>query len=472
MERFLEGNKELTALLASIGIIDFRQDLDKDSCTMTTTDRENVSRIAAGDEVCRRTKRMGVLIRRPQYMTKGKAHYASRFYYAKMINGALARFPLSSDAGEAERTADQIAGFFLDPTHTLEEARKKFNPKSINRPSQFSTVGELFEFHREHQGVLELDDVTLNGYHHGLLMVLRHVDAWRKGQEFESWSGKRLNKEARLAPWHAKSLSVLTTRLATDYQKLMTPPDLEDEEEEITQKITCDTNLRAAKSLFSKEAMALYKDSDTICLPDLSGFMGVSLFGAKKYFVLQPLSVMKTIFTEALALKATDLNAYRAFLVCTQAGLRKTEAANLRMSWIQDEDDTVMRIHEDGKFKPKHGHGRTVVLDPWAAQEIRSLSAPGEYYLDGNDTERTEKAFDRLNAWLRKCHVDSGKPTHELRKLWFSQKVKRTDLLTAAQQGGHRDVKITQSFYASNQMPAVMLPFWQESTLTALAKVA
>lgn len=424
-----------------------------------------------GEIVRGRTKKMAVTIARQQYSVKGELRYSKRFYYAKMINGTLARFPLSRDVDAAERTADQIAGFLLDPTKTLADARKKFNPRSLARPSEFSSVGDVLDYHREHWKVLELGGPTGESYHRGMTVVLRQVEAWRKGEKFESWAGRRTGLDKLRAPWLDQPLTILTGNLASDYQRLMVPPDLEDEEEEITQKITCDSNLRSAKCIFSKEAMRLYKRSDLLTLPDLTDFLSVSLFNAKKYFVLPALGVIKTIFTEAPALKAKDTNAYRAFLVCTQAGLRKSEAANVRMAWLQEEDVPVLRIHEDGKFKPKHGHGRQVVLDPWAAQEMRDLAAPGDYYLDGVTTERTEYVFDRLNAWLRKCGIASSKPTHELRKLWFSQKVKRTDMLTAAQQGGHRDVKITQSFYASNQMPAVVLPFWQEPTLIALGRL-
>lgn len=422
-----------------------------------------------------KTKKMRVTIARQQYSgPAGAPRWSSRFYFAKMVNRELARFPLPSDPAKAEKLADEIAAFMELSTSTLAEARRRFNPRALERPSAFSTIGELLDYHKDHWKVLELATGTGEGYHRGLTVVLRQVDAWRRGGDFESWSGMRNEKEKGklMAPWLERPLTVLTGKLGSDYQRLMVPPDLEDEEEEITQKITCDSNLRSAKSVFSKEAMRLYKQSETLALPDLSDFLGVSLFNAKKYFVLPELPVIRKLFALAPELRLTDLNAYRAFLLCTQAGLRKSEAAHMRMAWLQEEDAPVVRIHADGKFKPKHGHGRKVVLDPWVAMEMRALAADGDCFLDGNETERNEKVFDRLNAWLRKCGVDSRKPTHELRKLWFSQKVKRDGLLKASQQGGHRDPKITSSFYADNQMPENVLPFWQEPTAAALAKMA
>lgn len=425
----------------------------------------------AGEVIRFRTRRMGVSVARQQYGAGEAAKWSSRFYFAKMVNGILARFPLSNDPKTAETLADQIAGFLLDPTRTLSDAKKKFNPRALERPGDFSTVGDLFDYHRQHWKLLELTERTGKGYQGNLLVILRHVDAFRKGTEFESWAGRSTGMEKLMEPWREKSLTLLTARLAMDYQRLMVPPDLEDEEEEITQKITCDTNLRGAHSLFSREAMRLYKQSDSIVIPDVSEFLAVSLFNAKKYFVLPPVSVIRNIFTAAPALKADDINAYRAFLLCVQAGMRKTEAANMRMAWLLDEDAPTVQIHADGKFKPKHGHGRKVFLDNWVAQEMREIANDGTYFIGGTDTERTDEVFERLNGWLRKQGITASKPTHELRKLWFSQKVKRESLLAAAQQGGHRDPKITTSFYASSQMPDNVLPFWQEPTLAALAHV-
>jgi integrase len=431
---------------------------------------DSIEKNEAGEVIAFRTKKFGVKVLRQAYTYQGTIRWASRFHYAKMVNGELARFPLSANPAESERTADQIAAYFELPESTIAEAKRRFHPKALLRSSNFSTIGELFDFHEEHRKVLELGEKTASGYRSALLVVLRQVDAWRRNAEFQTWSGRH-NIEQLIAPWLEKSLSILTARVVIDYKKLMVPSDIEDEEEELTQKISCDTNIRNARSLFSKEALKLYRQSETLAIPDLSEFLSVGLFNAKKYFVLQPVTVIKKLFVAAPELKASDLNAYRAFLACAQIGLRKSEAASFRMEWLQEEDTPVVLVHADGKFKPKHGHGRKVCIDPWVAEELRALSAGGKYFIDGTDTERTDTVFERLNAWLRGQGVDATKPTHELRKLWFSQKSKRHGIEAAAEQGGHRDPKITMSFYSSSLMPDNVLPFWQEPTIAALAKV-
>jgi hypothetical protein len=434
---------------------------------------KDVTRNEAGEIIRFVTRRMGVSVARPQYGSPdGVRRYSKVFYYAKMIAGELARFPLSPNASDAEKLADQIAGFLSQPQNSLDAARRQFNPRAVARGSNYSTIGEVLEYHRENWRMLEISNNSGEDYHHSLILILRQADAYRKGTEFVSWSGMRTGKAERMAPWLEKPTTLLTEQLAIDYQRLMVTADLEDEEEIITAKISSDSNLRNARAVFSKEAMRLFRSSRTITLPDLGGFMSVSLFHAKKYFVLPDPAVIRMLFTNAPALRAEDLNAYRAFLVCVQAGLRKTEAANLRMEWMRNEDSPALLIHQDGTFKPKHGHGRKVFLDGWVAEEMRSLAGERKYFIDGTDTERTDEVFIRLNGWLRKQGINATKPTHELRKLWFSQKAKRDGIDAAAQQGGHRDPKITTSFYSSSLMPDNVLPFWEEPTLAALAKVA
>lgn len=425
-----------------------------------------------GSGVSFRTRR-GAYVFRPQYTYKGQTSYASRFYFKKMVAGHLKLFPLSPDPKEAEIQADKIAGFFFDPNATIEEAWKKFNPLAQQRPGLHSTFRELFDIHSKSWGILDVSPKTGVGYQGAMLVVLRQAEAYRKNEDPDKlmWAGKRGEAAEKLkAPWLEMSLSVLTESLALNYQRAMVPPTIEDEEELITQKISCDSNLRCARALFSQEAMKLYRINETLVLPDIAGFMSVSLFHAKKYFELPSPDVVRKIFTAAPELKAQDLNAYRAFLLCVQCGLRKSEATNFRMDWMREEDAPTILIREDGKYAPKHGHGRKVFLDAWVGAEVKEIAA-GDAYLDGTKTEREVEVFERLNGFLRKQGIDASKPTHELRKLWFSAKTKRDGIYAAAKQGGHRDVKITQSFYADSSLPDNLIPFWTEPTLAALAKI-
>ena len=438
-----------------------------------TSKMNNVTRDSVTKEVISfRTNRLNLLVHRQPYTVNGVKCYTKGFHVEKMVNGERGRFPLSEIPKDAEATAELIVAFLMDRTRTIEEALKKFNPRALLRPSTFSTLGELLNFHRESWKQLEISDKTAKGYQSSLLVVLRYVHSFRTGQPFENWSGRGgASLGPLMKPWLDRPVTpaLLNRGVADDYQKLMLK-DCEDDEDEVTSKITCDTTYRCAKHVFTEEAVKLYKNS-SLMLPyeAIADFQAVQPFGTQRFFVLPDMSVIRDIFQHAPALKKNDVNAYRAFVLCAHAGLRKAEVANMRMEWLREEDTFVIRIPtSDGTFKPKHGHGRMVQIEAWVAKELRELAGKREYFLEGEKGERTDQVFHRLNLWQRERGVTATKPVHELRKYWFSQKVKRTDGMTAAKQGGHRDPKITQQCYADSLMPNGVLSFWTEPTLTAL----
>lgn len=428
----------------------------------------------AGEVVRARTNKMGVSINRQRSGTAAKGFsWSKAWYFPKMVNGTLERFPLGPDLAEAVKLADEIAAFLSVPSHSLADAKKKYNPRALARQSEFSTIGELFEYHTDRLRVLEIDARTGRRYQVCLLNILRQVEADRKGTALVKLTARGKDKDVEWNRWMAKPLTVLNAKLLEDYQRLMVASagddEKADEEAIITAKVTCDSNIRNARSIFSREAMLLYSGSD-LSLPDMKKFMGVTLFNAKKYFELLPGRVIRQLFADSLELKQTDLNAYRAFLAATQCGLRRFEVAALQMDWFEVEDAPVLKLREQGTFVPKLGHGRTVVIAPWAYEEMKSVAASPTDYLDGTPTERTVDTFERLIDWLQKRGVTATKPMHELRKLWFSHKVKTEGVIAAQQQGGHTDPKTTSDFYTDCLLPENLLPFWQTSTAEALKK--
>lgn len=426
----------------------------------------------AGEVVRARTHKMGVSINRQRSGTAAKGFTWSRaWYFPKMVNGVLERFPLGQDLAQAVKTADEIAAFLSVPSHSLADAKKKYNPRALARQSEFSTIGELFEFHTDHLGVLEIDARTGRRYQVCLLNILRQVEAWRKGSSLVKLTARGADADKEWNRWMGKSLTLLDGKLLEDYQRLMVASAGEDEKADeeaiITAKVTCDSNIRNARSIFSREAMLLYSGSD-LSLPDMKKFMAVTLFNAKKYFELLPGRVIRQLFADSLELKVSDLNAYRAFLAATQCGLRRFEVAALQMDWFEVEDTPVLKLREDGTFRPKLGSGRVVSVAPWVYAEMKAVAASPTDYLDGTMTERSVETFERLIDWLQKRGVTATKPMHELRKLWFSHKVKTEGVIAAQQQGGHTDPKTTSDFYTDCQLPDNLLPFWQSPTVDAL----
>jgi integrase len=350
------------------------------------------------------------------------------------------------------------------PGNSLEAAQAKFNPRALTRPGNFSSIGEVIDLYKAERVALDVKEETAKRYYGCLINILRRVHAWRKGVQISSLSGVRGSEKTEWPKWTKLSLTVLDERLLEDYKKLMLEGDGEelDEEEALTAKVTTDSNIRQARSLFGEDAMRLYNKRH-LALPDLSGFMGVSLFNAKKYFELAPAAVVRRIFLESAALKSTNLSAYRVLFAAVHCGMRRAEIAALQMPWLEDEDPPTIKLRERGEFKPKHGHGRTIEVEQWVAAELRAIAASPARYME-EDANRRDLACRQLVEWLQARGIEAPKPLHELRKLWGCYIAKSKGLLAAQKMLGHHDANTTSKFYADNRLAADLIPFWTRSS--------
>lgn len=407
-----------------------------------------------GMVIRRRTKRLRLVVFRQRYVYKGEFRYSSCFYFAKMINGVRELFPLGTDAADAAKKADEIGAYLALPTSSLEEAKRIYDPRGVARKTHLATIAEVFEAHKTSWRSIGISDASGKGYQYALVMILRYVEAYRAKRPLVSQSGRKMD----ITPWTKQPTTVLTAKLLLDFKAAMVA-DLEDEEEILTAQISCDSFMRQARSVFSEEARRYYRHM-RLPLPDLAEWFEVPLFGAKKYFELPSMETVMRVFAALPGLKKSDLNAWRAFMLCTHLGLRKSEAGFARWSWIE-EPGPVMKIREDGAFKPKHGHGRKIQLEPWVWTQLKEARASIDTIICGEEHERTDQVFERLNVWLKSKGISATKPTHELRKLWFSYTAKVRGILAAQQQGGHSDPKVTSDSYADNMMPDELLPYWK-----------
>lgn len=385
------------------------------------------------------------------------------FYYKRMVGGVSVCFPLGLDAKQAEATAEEIAAFLSLPQHTLEQAIARYNPRAAARANQIATVGDVMDTYKKALAIIgrngkAVSESTYKGYRSFMLTMLRRVEAYRAGKEFESFMGQ---SKVDFSPWLNIGTDHLTRKFAMDFKLASLPPegDDADEEEILTAKITADTTLRNARAFFGKQAMRYYQEVK-LNVADISGFMEEPDFGAKKYFMLLPPDVIVKVMRDSLELRLADVDAYRVFLLCVQCGLRAGEALAFKPSWLRNENRPVLYITAKGAFNPKHGHGRKAYIADWVANDIKRLGAV-----------EAPESIDRLNTWLKARYGENDvkKPLHELRKLWMSYKAQTEGVLAAAQQGGHKDVKVTSTHYADSGMPDWLQPLWKQPTKDALA---
>ena len=415
------------------------------------------------------TRDKGATVFRQGSTGKGPKRFSSCFYFQKMVAGKIARFPLGDDAKFAEKRADEISSFLNLPENTLEAARDRYNPRFNQRNKDTTTIGQIIEAYgrglktigRKGGGVSE---TTYKNYCRALMSVLRKAEAHRKGVAFETFRGQ---KDLDLSPWTKLSVEILTGRLVTEFKtasvSVAAGESPLDEEEAATAKITADSGLGNARALFGKGALRYYAQSG-ITLPDLTSFMTEPDFGAKKFFELLPPEVIITLMRASAQLRIDDTDAYRGFLLCMHAGLRKSEAIAFNADWVRHEDLQILAVPAtDGVFSPKSGKGRKVVIEDWVAASLKELGAV-----------QSAASMENLKDWITLQIPERNrvnKSVHELRKCFISMKAKTEGLLAAQKQAGHRDANTTVNHYGDNLMSDRLIPFWKLPIEEAIANL-
>lgn len=414
------------------------------------------------DEVVEfRSRVYGARVFRKEYPRPGgTSHFARTWCLRKMVGRTLQVFPLGTDMRTAEKLADEITAFLSIPSHTMDMAVAKYNPR--RKAKGIATIGECLAAFEGALAIIgrrgaAVSVSSFKGYRSFLLTLVRKALAYRDGETWESFRGQ---SNVDFSPWLNRSTEILSARLVMDF-KLASVPSTEDaDEEEIqTAKISADTTLRNARAIFGERATAYFRDLGLV-LPDLTGFMKEPDFGAKRFFELLPSEVIICLHRASLALRSENLDAYRAFLLCAHCGLRAGEAMAFVPEWLRMDDKPMLYVRRRGEFNPKHGKGRKVVLEKWVYATLEELGPV-----------RHGDALEHLGTWIRgilPADARITKPIHELRKCWVSAKAKTEGLLAAAQQAGHSDPKVTQTHYGDNQMADRLIPFWQKPVEEAL----
>jgi hypothetical protein len=164
-------------------------------------------------------------------------------------------------------------------------------------------------------------------------------------------------------------------------------------------------------------------------------------------------------------LRATSPEAYKLFLLCLCAGLRRGEADVCLWTQLNAEDNSI-RIEANQYIEPKHGSGGTVYVDPSLMKELLSFKEPGQ---DGFVVSsplqwkattyrryRCEPHWQTLIEWLESNGISAKKKVHELRKLFGDAIVKRNGIFAGSVQLRHSTIQMTASHYADPRQRAVL----------------
>lgn len=164
-------------------------------------------------------------------------------------------------------------------------------------------------------------------------------------------------------------------------------------------------------------------------------------------------------------LRAGSPEAYKLFLLCLCAGLRRGEADVCLWTQLNGDDNSI-RIEANEYIEPKHGSGGTVYVDPSLMKELLSFKNPGQEGFVVNSPlkwktatylrYRCEPHWGTLTEWLEDNGINARKKVHELRKLFGDAIVKRNGIFAGSAQLRHSTIQMTASHYTDPRQRAAL----------------
>ena len=266
---------------------------------------------------------------------------------------------------------------------------------------------------------------------------------------------KAKQRKARNSLVDKQPLTILDAALIRKYIKLMRSR-AKGTEDLVTIKRSTHTRFINAKSLFSAKTYQIFaEEPHCITLPGLKDFTKyqVERGGAVRFKAPKDKTLAGRTETAARDLKVDDPEAYKMYVLARNAGLRKSEIVNARISWLGDHEVNIQSTHD---YLTKSGHDREMLLLPDIYEELLELTKgrnADDHILCGTKTDRVRHTPDRLNRWLAdlgwtKKLTGSNKKLHALRANYISHMARVAGIHVAQHLAGHADYSTTDRYYA------------------------
>ncbi len=164
-------------------------------------------------------------------------------------------------------------------------------------------------------------------------------------------------------------------------------------------------------------------------------------------------------------LRSGNPEAYKLFLLCLCAGMRRAEADVCLWSQLMPEDNSI-RIEANEYMEPKHDSGGTVYVDPSLMRELSNFKGESNESFVVNSSRkwkptmygryRCEPHWRMLLNWLETNGISARKKVHELRKIFGDAIVKQNGIFAGSAQLRHSTIQITASHYADPRQRAAL----------------
>jgi integrase len=333
---------------------------------------------------------------------------------------------------------------------------RKYRPKDFETKTNL-TIGS---FIASAESVAGVEKVTLRGYVAALRKIVSDsfgLDPGKKKFDPHSGGNRQWVEQVNKVP-----LAKLTPQKIQAWKRSFLLKAGQDPVSQRSAKVSVNTFLRQARSLFSPKILKHLKD---VSLPDPLPFSGI------EFEPRQSLKYRTTFDVEALIAKAKDelalkdSEAFKAFVLAALAGLRRKEIDLLEWdSFLWDAG--VLRVqatqHFDAKTEDSLGD---VAVDEELLELFRGyrasatsafvIESAGQPKFVSYSHYRCQEVFDRLLTWLRQNGVKGNKPLHTLRKEFGSQICAAHGVHAASRQLRHADIGITNMFYTDARKRAL-----------------
>ncbi|MCI0746310.1 MAG: hypothetical protein L0Y58_12985 [Verrucomicrobia subdivision 3 bacterium] len=187
--------------------------------------------------------------------------------------------------------------------------------------------------------------------------------------------------------------------------------------------------------------------------------------GSMKFQTPAGVTYEKLVAKARNELRSQHVEAYKLFLLCLCAGLRRAEADVCLWAQLNSEDNSI-RVEANQFIEPKHGSGGTVYVDPSLMKELLSFKNGDSESFVVNSTRgwrpvmyqryRCESHWRTLLDWLEDNGISARKKVHELRKLFGDAIVKQNGIFAGSAQLRHSTIQMTASHYADPRQRAAL----------------
>jgi len=337
-----------------------------------------------------------------------------------------------------------------------EETFRRFKPDAA-KPEVFdATVGDLL---REAKAIAGISPKTFADYAKAFRLIVADIVGIDGGvQKYNPHTGGRNQWLEQIG---AVKLADLSPERVQRWKLAFLKRAGNDPAKQRATKISVNSILRQAKSLFSKKVLRFLN----LKLPEVLPFDNVDFEPRQSMRFHSKIDVHSLIADAQSELATGDpgqREQFKVFVLSLCAGLRRNEIDKLEWRAF-DFKKGVVHIQATEFFQPKTQEScGEIELDPEVASifEILHKTAASPFVVDSGrnpivgatySTYRCKVIFDALVAWLRTKGISSQKPIHELRKEFGSIIANEHGIFAASRALRHTDVSITNQHYADRK---------------------